>query len=103
MFGERECHPMSKKANPAALDKLNIDQTIDEYGNMLGVPATIVNSDDEVQATREQRAQMEQQQQMMAMAQQAGATAKTLSDTNTADPSLLKTLSDAAQQPAVTQ
>ena len=32
---------------------------------MLGVPATIVNSDDEVQATREQRAQMEQQQQMM--------------------------------------
>lgn len=91
------------KANPAALDKLNIDQTIDEYGNMLGVPATIVNSDDEVQATREQRAQMEQQQQMMAMAQQAGATAKTLSDTNTADPSLLKTLSDAAQQPAVTQ
>ncbi|MCP6111316.1 phage tail protein, partial [Klebsiella pneumoniae] len=91
------------KANPAALDKLNIDQTIDEYGNMLGVPATIVNSDDEVQATREQRAQMEQQQQMMAMAQQAGATAKTLSDTNTADPSLLKTLSDATQQPAVTQ
>ncbi len=70
---------------------------------MLGVPATIVNSDDEVQATREQRAQMEQQQQMMAMAQQAGATAKTLSDTNTADPSLLKPLSDAAQQPAVTQ
>jgi hypothetical protein len=46
---------------------------------------------------------MEQQQQMMAMAQQAGATAKTLSDTNTADPSLLKTLSDAAQQQAVTQ
>ncbi|MGF8726455.1 portal protein, partial [Klebsiella pneumoniae] len=91
------------KANPAALDKLNIDQTIDEYGNMLGVPATIVNSDDEVQATREQRAQQQQQQQMMAMAQQAGATAKTLSDTNTADPSLLKTLSDAAQQPAVTQ
>ncbi|MBL1923622.1 phage tail protein, partial [Klebsiella pneumoniae] len=30
------------KGNPAALDKLNIDQTIDEYGNMLGVPATIV-------------------------------------------------------------
>lgn len=91
------------RANPNALDKLNVDQAIDSYGDMLGVPATIVNSADEVQAARDQRAQQEQQQQMMAMAQQAGATAKTLSDTNTADPSLLKTLSDAAQQQAVAQ
>lgn len=91
------------QAKPEALDKLNVDQAIDAFAEMSGVSPTVIVPQEQVEQVREQRAQQQQQQQMMAMAQQAGATAKTLSDTNTADPSLLKTLSDAAQQPAVTQ
>lgn len=39
-----------------AADKLDVDQAIDEYGDMLGVPTTITKSDEQVQAEREQRA-----------------------------------------------
>lgn len=85
------------QANPNAMDKLDVDQAIDSYGEMLGVPATIVKSSDEVAAAREAREQQQQQMQQMAMAQQAGQTAKTLSEANTDNPSVLKTLSEATQ------
>ena len=59
---------------PEVLDKLDGDQAVDEYFEMLGVPPSILISDDEVKKAREARAQKQQQQEQMAqMAQMAPA------------------------------
>jgi hypothetical protein len=67
--------------NPAALDKLDTDQAIDEYSRRLGLPPKIVNSPEKVAAIRQQRAQAQQQQQQAeltpAMVQGAGVLSKT--------------------------
>lgn len=47
-------------ANPEALDKLNIDEAIDEYASRAGAPPRILRSDSEVKAMREARAQQQQ-------------------------------------------
>jgi len=54
---------------PEVLDKLDSDQTVDEYADMLGVPPGVIMSDDEVEGIRSAR-----QQQQAAM--QAAETAK---------------------------
>ena len=56
-------------AKPEVLDKLDADQSIDEYAEMLGVPPKIVVSDDQVAKIRAQRAEMQKQQMMMDQAQ----------------------------------
>lgn len=56
------------QTHPEALDKLDADQAMDEYGDITGIPANILRSDDEVQAIRQARAQ---QQQQAAAAEQA--------------------------------
>lgn len=69
-------------ANPDVLDKVDMDQALDEYGQMLGVPPRIVRPDEQVAAIRQQRAAAVQAQQQAAMAQQAAQGAKTLSETD---------------------
>lgn len=59
-------------ANPNVLDKIDMDEGVDIYGDLLGAPPSIIVPDDEVSAIRNQRAQ--QQQQMM-QAQQAAQAA----------------------------
>ncbi|WP_313609235.1 portal protein [Rhizobium sp.] len=49
-------------ASQDAVDKLDVDQAIDEYGDAIGVVSTIVRSDDKVKEIRAQRAQQMQQQ-----------------------------------------
>lgn len=61
---------------PDVLDKLDGDQAIDEYAEMLGAPASIVVSDDKVKAIRERRAQQIQQQQQAEMAATMAPAAK---------------------------
>jgi hypothetical protein len=56
---------------PGVLDKLDEDQSVDEYADMLGVPPSIVRSDDEVQEIRTQRAEAERAQQQAEQAVQA--------------------------------
>jgi len=46
---------------PDVLDKWDADETADQYADMLGVPPSIVVSDDKVKATRDARAQRQQQ------------------------------------------
>ena len=58
--------------SPAALDKLDVDEAIDEVAEMHGVPPKLIRSNDAVAALREQREAQMQQAQMMQMAQ-AGA------------------------------
>lgn len=81
-----------------AADKLDVDQAIDEYGDMLGVPTTITKSDEQVQAEREQRAQQQQAAQSLQMGAGAADIAKTLSQAGTGDPNLLTSIQQAMQQ-----
>jgi hypothetical protein len=60
---------------PAALDKLDVDEAIDQYARMLGVPAAIVRSDENVAGIRAQRQQEQQAMQQMAASQQMAETA----------------------------
>jgi hypothetical protein len=68
---------------PEVLDKVDVDEAADEMAEKLGVPPRVVNSDEDVAAVREGRAQMQQMQQMSGLAQQAVDAAKTLGDTPT--------------------
>lgn len=56
---------------PEALDKFNADGAVDEYGNMLGVPPALVNSDEQAQEIRDDRLEQAAQQQMLDQTQQA--------------------------------
>lgn len=85
------------QTNPAALDKLNIDQAIDDYGNMVGVPATIIATSEQVAQVREERAKQQQQQQAMQTSMAAVQGAKTLSETQTDQPSALSAVTGAMQ------
>lgn len=58
---------------PEVLDKLDVDQIMDEYGNMLGVPPRVIVSDDNVAQIRKARQQQAAMQQMQQMAE-TGAT-----------------------------
>ena len=54
-------------ANPEALDKLNVDEAIDEYAERAGSPPRILNSDAEVRSLREVRQQQQQMAQMASL------------------------------------
>jgi hypothetical protein len=69
---------------PTALDKIDVDQAIDEYAIAVGVPPTVVRGDEDVAVTRQGRADMQKAQAMAASAQpmaQVAKAAKDLSET----------------------
>ncbi|GHV57730.1 hypothetical protein FACS189460_4770 [Deltaproteobacteria bacterium] len=58
---------------PEVLDKLNVDEAVEQVAGMNGVPPKLLRSDEEVMQIRQQRAeQMAQQQQMAQLSQMAG-------------------------------
>jgi hypothetical protein len=71
--------------NPGVLDKVDFDQAVDEYANMVGVPPSMIKDDDTVAKIREQRAQQQAAMQQAEMAAQGAQTAKTLSETQVTD------------------
>ncbi len=77
---------------PEVLDKLDLDETIDQYADMVGVPPTIVVADDKVAKIRQDRLKQQQQQQAMETAMVAAQGAKTLSETETGKNSALDAL-----------
>lgn len=68
--------------NPSVMDKVDMDQLVDEYADSLGVAPATVRSDDAVAAMRQQRAKAQAQQQQMEQLAQGAQTAKTLADTS---------------------
>ena len=78
--------------DPNVVDKIDGDQVIDEYSNMLGVPTNIIRSDDAVAKIREARAVQQQQDNRMAQAAVAVDSAKTMSDTGLGNNSALDAL-----------
>lgn len=73
------------KQDPAVWDKIDVDQVVDKYSDMLGTDPTLIVPDDEVQAARDARAKQQQAMQAAAMAQpaaQAATAAKTMAETD---------------------
>lgn len=83
-------------AKPEALDKLNVDEIIDQYADMLGTSPDLLLSDDEVQQIRQQRAQAQQQaaqqQQTVEAAPAVAKSAQLLSQTDVNGTSALNRL-----------
>jgi hypothetical protein len=77
---------------PEALDKIDVDETIDQYADMVGVNPKIIHSKDEVKKKRDARAQQQQQQQMGEGMMQAAQGAQILSDTDTGENNALTQL-----------
>ncbi|EPP0959120.1 portal protein [Cronobacter turicensis] len=82
-------------AKPEALDKLDVDQAIDNYAVMSGVSPTVVVPQEQAQQTRNDRAQQQQQAMALQTGMAAAQGAKTLSEAKTADPNLLTALAGA--------
>lgn len=77
------------QVDPSVLDKLDHDQAVDEYAEMLGVPPGIVRSDDAVAALRAQRAQAQRAQMAAENAPGLAKTAKDLAETPVGGDSML--------------
>jgi hypothetical protein len=94
----------SQTGDLTILDKVDVDQLIDEYADALSVPPRVIRPDDEVEKIKESRAQAQQAQQTAEIAQAAGKTAKDLSQTDTGgDNALTRLLKQAKAGEAVPQ
>jgi hypothetical protein len=85
--------PMGQLA-PQALDKVDFDAMVEEYGNKLAIPPMIIRPDDKVAEIRAQRQQASQQQAQAQAAAQHAQTAATLSQADTSNPNMLTDLMD---------
>jgi hypothetical protein len=77
---------------PDIIDKIDFDQAVDEYTAMLGVPPTIVRSDENVAQMRQARAQAQQQQAAMEQMSAGIQGAKLLSETDVSGDNALTAL-----------
>lgn len=75
--------------NPEVLDKLDMDQAVDEYAAMIGVPPTMLRSDDQIAQIRQQRAEAQAQQAQAEQLSQSIQGAKLLSETDVSSPNAL--------------
>ncbi|HCE8948614.1 phage tail protein [Morganella morganii subsp. morganii] len=80
-----------------ALDKINVDETIDAYAASIGVPPSVVATNEQVAQIRENRAQQQAMAQQMQMAQAAVGGAQALSNTQMDDNSALAALAGGGQ------
>ncbi|KGP45046.1 portal protein [Morganella morganii] len=85
------------KFSPDALDKINVDETIDAYAASIGVPPSVVATNEQVAQIREQRAQQQAMAQQMQMAQAAVGGAQALGNTPMDDNSALAALAGGGQ------
>ncbi|HAT3807787.1 TPA: phage tail protein [Morganella morganii] len=83
--------------SPDALDKINVDETIDAYAASIGVPPSVVATNEQVAQIREQRAQQQAMAQQMQMAQAAVGGAQALGKTPMDDNSALAALAGGGQ------
>jgi hypothetical protein len=79
-------------ADPSVLDKIDIDETVDAYGDMTGVPPKMIRSTEEAQDMRAQKQQAAQKQAQMENMAMAAKGAKDLSGASLEDDNALKRL-----------
>lgn len=77
------------QVKPEVLDKFDSDKWAEIYSDILGVDPQLIIPDDKVALIRQQRQQVAQAQQQMAMLQQGADTAKNLAAAKTDQPSAL--------------
>ena len=65
---------------PEIADKLDVDQIVDTYSDLLGVDPDLINANDKVAIIRKQRAEMQQQQAKTEAAPSVAQAAKTMSE-----------------------
>jgi hypothetical protein len=80
---------MGELGMTAAMDKLDQDEIVDKYSEMLGVDPTLILADDKVAAIRQQKAAAQQAAAQAEQAPAAAQAAKTLSETDTQNPNAL--------------
>jgi len=78
--------------NPAALDKLDVDETINLYADVTGAPPKMIRGEEEVQRIRQQRAQAQQAQQESEQNAALAQGAKVMSDTKLNEDTALDSL-----------
>jgi hypothetical protein len=78
-----------------AVDKIDLDESIDQTAQMLSVPAKVVRTDDQVAQIRANRAQEARKQQAIAAAPAVAGAAKDLSQANVTGDNVLARLSSA--------
>jgi len=83
--------------DPTAMDKINVDYTLDKYSALLNNDPKLMRSDGEVIEIRQQRQEQQQQMMQAQMASEMAAGAKTLSETNTTGDNALTQMLGAAQ------
>ena len=71
------------KISPDIMDKIDVDQMIDELAQRMGVPASIIRSDETVAAIRQQRAEAQAAQQAQASAMMEAEQAAKLGNVKT--------------------
>lgn len=82
---------------PDAADNLNIDQTVTEYFEAIGIPPTMQNSADQVAAIRQARADAQAEQQRQAQLAQVVEGAKLLSETDMSGDNALTNIAQQVQ------
>ncbi len=89
--------------NAESLDKTDMDQMLDVYSDITGIPPGIVRTDDQVAALRQSRSQAAQVQQRGEQMMQGSQTAKNLSETDTEGQNALTDLLKGARNGAPLQ
>ncbi|MHB1098109.1 MAG: portal protein [Burkholderiales bacterium] len=79
-------------AFPDVLDRVDADQVIDEYGDMMGVSSQVIRPIEAAQQIRQQRAKAQQAAQMAERVPQMAGAAKQLSETDTSSDNALTRL-----------
>ena len=79
---------------PSILDKVDGDQLVTHYGDLLSIKPGIIRTEDETNAIRAQKAQQMQAQQMAQNIPQAASAVKSLADSNLDGDSALKRILD---------
>lgn len=88
---------------PEALDKLDQDEAVEQYADMVGVPPKIIIADDKVAEIRAERARQIAQQQAIEQGRQLAEGAKTLSAADTGGNNALTALMGNLGGPATLQ
>lgn len=80
--------------DPSVMDKIDMNETVDTYADMTGVPPKMIRSTEDAEAIRQQRQQAAQQQATLENIEKASKSAKDLSGATLEEDSALKRLVD---------
>lgn len=69
------------RVDPAALDFVDVPESLKRYADAVGAPSEVIRSDDEAEAKAKERAEQQQMMMMMQMQAAQAETAKTASET----------------------